>query len=313
VTPLALAGPGDVLPLAAAAVGLLMLVLWAVSLRIKDVSIVDPAWGPAFVVVALVAFVAGDGDGGRRALLLVLTAAWGVRLGVHLLRRKLGEIGEEDKRYAEMRAKRGEGPFALLLVLTAAWGVRLGVHLLRRKLGEIGEEDKRYAEMRAKRGDGPFALYSLGVVFGFQALLVLIVSLPLQVAADRPAVLSALVVPGVVLWAVGLFFETVGDAQLDRFKADPASKGEVMDHGLWRYTRHPNYFGDFCVWWGLFLVALPAGGLWWTAVGPAVMSLLLIQVSGKGLLEKSIGSRRPGYAEYVERTSGFFPLPPKKA
>jgi len=268
VTPLAIAGPGDVLPLAAAAVAVLMLALWIVSLRIRDVSIVDPAWGPAFVVVALVAALGGDGDQGRRELLLALTAAWGLRLGVHLMRRKLGELGEEDKRYAEMRAKRGEAGFAL---------------------------------------------YSLAVVFGFQALLVLIVSLPLQVAAERPDGLDLLVLPGVVLWAVGLFFEAVGDHQLDRFKADPTSKGQVMDRGLWRYTRHPNYFGDFCVWWGLFLVALPAGGLWWTAVGPLVMSLLLIQVSGKGLLEKSIGSRRPGYAAYVERTSGFVPLPPRKA
>ncbi len=126
MTSLALAGPGDVLPLAAAAVGLLMFALWAVSLRIKDVSIVDPAWGPAFVVVAVVAFLAGDGDEGRRGLLLALTGAWGLRLGVHLLRRKLGEIGEEDKRYAQMRARRGEGSFAC---------------------------------------------YSLGVIFGFQALL----------------------------------------------------------------------------------------------------------------------------------------------
>jgi len=268
VTPLAIAGPGDVLPLAAAGVAVLMLALWVVSLRIRDVSIVDPAWGPAFVVVALVAALGGDGDPRRRGLLLALTAVWGLRLGVHLLRRKLGELGEEDKRYAEMRAKRGEGRFAL---------------------------------------------YSLAVVFGFQALLVLIVSLPLQVAAERPAGLDVLVLPGVALWAVGLFFEAVGDHQLDRFKADPASKGQVMDRGLWRYTRHPNYFGDFCVWWGLFLVALPAGGLWWTAVGPLAMSLLLIQVSGKGLLEKSIGSRRPGYAAYVERTSGFVPLPPRKS
>jgi len=245
-----------------------MLAVWVASLVLRDTSIVDPVWGPAFVVVALVALLAGDGDEGRRVL---------------------------------------------LLVLTAIWGLRLGVHLTRRKLGEIGEEDKRYAEMRAKRGDGGFALYSLGVIFGFQALLVLIVSLPLQVAAERPGELGLLVLAGVVLWAVGLFFETVGDAQLDRFKSDPESKGKVMDRGLWRYTRHPNYFGDFCVWWGLFLVALPAGGLWWTAIGPAVMSLLLIRVSGKGLLEKSIGSRRPGYAEYVQRTSGFFPLPPKKA
>jgi len=262
----ALAGPGDVLPLAAAAVVALMLALWAVSVRIRDVSIVDPAWGPAFVVVALVAFVAGDGDGGRRGL---------------------------------------------LLALTAVWGLRLGAHLLRRKLGELGEEDKRYAEMRAKRGDGGFALYSLGVVFGFQALLVLIVSVPLQVAAERPDGLGLLVLPGVALWAVGLFFEAVGDHQLDQFKKDPDNKGKVMDQGLWRYTRHPNYFGDSCVWWGIWLVALTVGGAWWTFIGPVVMTLFLTKFSGAGLMEKTIGSRRKGYDEYVERTSGFIPLPPK--
>lgn len=267
MTPLALAGPGHVLPLAAVAVAVGFLVLWGLSLALRDVSIVDPAWGPAFVVVAVVAWASGDGDPGRRVLLLVLTAVWGLRLGVHLTRRKLGEAGEEDKRYAEMRERRGEGSFAL---------------------------------------------YSLGVVFGLQAVLVLVVSLPLQVAAQQGDGLDALVAPGVLLWAIGLFFEAVGDAQLDRFKAEPGSKGQVMDTGLWRYTRHPNYFGDFCVWWGLYLVALSASGAWWTAVGPLVMSFFLIKGSGKGLLEKTIGDRRPGYAEYVRRTSGFVPLPPKK-
>ncbi len=265
---LALAGPGHVLPLAAGAVVLLFLLLWGASVGLKDVSIVDPAWGPAFVLVALVAWLAGDGDPGRRRL---------------------------------------------LFALTAVWGLRLGGHLVRRKLGEIGEEDKRYAEMRAKRGDAGFAVYSLGVVFGLQAVLVLVVSLPLQVAAQRADALDLLVVPGVLLWGAGLFFEAVGDVQLDRFKADPDSKGQVMDSGLWRYTRHPNYFGDFCVWWGLFLVALSAGAVWWTVIGPLVMSFLLIQGSGKGLLEKTIGARRPGYADYVERTSGFVPLPPRRS
>lgn len=268
MTLLALAGPGHVLPLAAAAVAALFLLLWVTSVAIKDVSVVDPAWGPAFVLVAAVAWVAGDGDAGRRAL---------------------------------------------LFALTALWGLRLGLHLTRRKLGELGEEDKRYAEMRERRGDGSFALHSLGVVFGLQAFLVLVVSLPLQVAAQSGDGLDLLTVPGVALWAVGLFFEAVGDAQLERFKADPASKGQVMDTGLWRYTRHPNYFGDFCVWWGLYLVAVSAGGAWWTVVGPVVMSFFLIQGSGKGLLEKTIGTRRPGYAEYVRRTSGFVPLPPKRA
>ena len=145
-----------------------------------------------------------------------------------------------------------------------------------------------------------------------QVLLVLIVSLPVQVAAERPSALSAAAIPGVVLFLVGLAFEAIGDEQLRRFKADPGNKGKVMDRGLWRYTRHPNYFGDFCVWWGLWLLALPAGGVWWTLIGPAVMSTLLIRVSGKALLERDMASRRPGYAEYIRGTSGFFPLPPRK-
>ena len=121
-------------------------------------------------------------------------------------------------------------------------------------------------------------------------------------------------IPGVLLFAVGLFFEGVGDEQMRRFKAEgggESSKGQVMDRGLWRYTRHPNYFGDFCVWWGLWLIALPAGGTWWTFVGPVVMSTLLIRVSGAALLERDISERRPQYADYIKRTSGFFPRPPR--
>ncbi len=117
---------------------------------------------------------------------------------------------------------------------------------------------------------------------------------------------------GVALWAVGLVFETVGDAQLSRFKADPANRGKVLDRGLWRYTRHPNYFGDFCVWWGLWLVAAEAGWPALTVVGPIVMSILLMRVSGVTLLERDIAQRRPGYADYVRRTSAFFPGPPRR-
>jgi steroid 5-alpha reductase family enzyme len=142
-------------------------------------------------------------------------------------------------------------------------------------------------------------------------VLVLVVALPITVAAQRGAALSAAAIPGMVLFAIGLLFEAVGDEQLRRFKADPATTGQVMDRGLWRYTRHPNYFGDVCVWWGLWLVALPAGDTWWTAIGPLVMTVLLVRVSGKALLERDIAKRRPGYADYVERTSGFFPLPPR--
>jgi steroid 5-alpha reductase family enzyme len=128
-------------------------------------------------------------------------------------------------------------------------------------------------------------------------------------AASGP-LFGILDVTGIGLWIAGLTFETVGDFQLARFKADPANKDKVLDTGLWRYTRHPNYFGDFLVWWGLYLIAL-AGGGWWTAIGPLVMTALLIRYSGAGLLEKTIGQRRPGYAEYVQRTNAFFPGPPR--
>jgi steroid 5-alpha reductase family enzyme len=142
---------------------------------------------------------------------------------------------------------------------------------------------------------------------------VLVVSLPVQAAlmsdATDPSV--PLGVAGVVVWAVGMLFEAGGDAQLARFKADPENEGKVLDTGFWRYTRHPNYFGDFMVWWGHFLVALSLGAPWWTAVGPLVMSGLLMKVSGVPLLEKSMKQRRPAYADYVARTSAFFPWPPR--
>ncbi len=203
-----------------------------------------------------------------------------------------------------------DGRRLLLALLVSAWGLRLAGYIAWRKTKESGE-DKRYVAMREKHGDR-FPVVSLYTIFGLQGLLALIVALPVMVAAQRPDGLDALIVPGLALWALGLFFEAVGDAQLARFKADPGNKGQVMDRGLWRYTRHPNYFGDFCVWWGIWLVALPAGGTWWTFIGPVVMSVLLIRVSGAGLLEKTVVDRRPGYREYIERTSGFVPMPPRK-
>jgi steroid 5-alpha reductase family enzyme len=266
VTPLALrfTAPGAVLPLATAAVVVLMLAVWLLSIRLQDVSIIDPVWGPALALVGVVAAIAGDGDGGRRWLLAAMVVAWGARLGWHLTIRKAHEPGE-NRRYAKMRAQHEN---------LNAW--------------------------------------SLVWIFGTQGLLVLLVSLPLQAAAQGSPGLDLLVVPGVVVWAIGLAFEAVGDAQLRAFKADPSSKGQVMDKGLWHYTRHPNYFGDACVWWGLWLVALTAGGTWWTVAGPLAMTILLVRVSGAGLLEKDIGERRPGYRAYIERTSGFVPLPPRK-
>lgn len=197
----------------------------------------------------------------------------------------------------------------LLVALTTLWGLRLTGYLAWRNIGK--EEDYRYQKMRERYGPR-FPVISLIVVFGLQGVLMWIVSLPVQAGQHGDASLGWLDVVGVVVWVIGIFFETVGDAQLARFKANPANKGKVMDRGLWRYTRHPNYFGDFMVWWGIYLVAV-AGGAWWTAVGPLVMTALLMRYSGAGLLEKTITERRPGYEEYIRLTSGFFPLPPKKA
>ncbi len=200
----------------------------------------------------------------------------------------------------------------LLVGLTTVWGLRLSAYLSWRNIGK--GEDYRYRAMRERFG-ARFPLVSLYYVFGTQAALMWIVSLPVQVgqvpaAPDR---LHWLDVVGIGAWLVGMFFESVGDWQLARFKADPANRGQVLDRGLWRYTRHPNYFGDFMVWWGLYAIALATGSAWWTVIGPIVMSVLLIRVSGAGLLEKTIGDRRPGYDDYVRRTSGFFPRPPRPA
>jgi steroid 5-alpha reductase family enzyme len=200
------------------------------------------------------------------------------------------------------------GPRAVpVLVLVAVWALRLSAYITWRNHGQ--GEDRRYQEIR-RRNEPNFALKSLFIVFGFQALLAWVVSLPLLATARGQAPWGALDAVGLVVFGVGLFFETVGDLQLARFKADPANRGLVMDRGLWRYTRHPNYFGDFCVWWGLFLLGAGAGGFF-GLVSPLVMSVLLLRVSGVALLEKNIAERRPRYAEYVRKTSAFFPLPPR--
>jgi steroid 5-alpha reductase family enzyme len=198
----------------------------------------------------------------------------------------------------------------LLFVLVAVWGVRLAGYLAWRNLGH--GEDYRYRAMRKRWGDR-FWIVSLVQVFALQGLLMWIVSLPVQLAATavEPGDFGPLAYAGVALWFTGLLFETLGDAQLARFKADPANEGQVMDRGLWRYTRHPNYFGDFCIWWGIFLVAAETGPGRWGVIGPLVMSFLLLRVSGVAMLEKTIGKRRPGYEAYVARTSAFFPRPPK--
>jgi steroid 5-alpha reductase family enzyme len=200
------------------------------------------------------------------------------------------------------------GPRAVMvLALVAVWALRLSAYITWRNHGQ--GEDRRYQEIR-RRNEPHFAFKSLFLVFGFQALLAWVVSLPLLATARGQAPWGALDALGLAVFGVGLFFESVGDLQLARFKADPANRGRVMDRGLWRYTRHPNYFGDFCVWWGLFLLGAGAGGFF-GLVSPVVMSVLLLRVSGVALLEKDIAERRPKYAEYVRKTSAFFPLPPR--
>ncbi len=204
----------------------------------------------------------------------------------------------------------GASPRALLLAAMAAiWGLRLSVHLARRWRGK--GEDRRYRAMRARWGDR-FSIVSLFTVFLLQGALLWAVSLPIQAGAalgtSRP--LGWLDALGPILWGVGLGFEALADAQLARFLARPESAGRVMREGLWRYTRHPNYFGDALLWWGIGCVAVSAGAAWALA-GPALMTFLLVRVSGVALLEKDIAQRRPEYAEYASRTSAFVPWPPR--
>ncbi len=198
-----------------------------------------------------------------------------------------------------------------LLVMVSLWGLRLSAYLLWRNRGK--GEDRRYTAMRDKHGRR-FWWVSLFTVFGLQGLVMWFVSLPIQAGMylSEESSLGGLVAGfGVVVWGNGMLFETVGDFQMARFKARPDSEGKVMDQGLWRYTRHPNYFGDFCVWWGHYLVAA-SGGAWWTILSPVIMSFLLMKVSGVALLESDMEERRPEYRDYVMRTNAFFPGPPKR-
>lgn len=198
---------------------------------------------------------------------------------------------------------------ALLVALVAVWALRLCAHITWRNWGEA--EDRRYQAIRA-RNQPHFEIKSLYLVFLLQALLAWLISLPLLAAANSSSPLGLLDYLGVALWTVGFYFEAAGDLQLARFKRDPANRGRVMRQGLWRYTRHPNYFGDFCVWWGFFLIALGAGA-WWSVIGPVVMTLLLLKVSGVALLESDISERRPEYQQYIKDTNAFFPGPPGKS
>ena len=198
-----------------------------------------------------------------------------------------------------------------LQVLVLAWGLRLAAYITRRNWGH--GEDRRYQAIRA-RYEPHFALKSLVLVFALQMVLAWIVSAPTLAALAGDGRLGALDVAGIAIALAGFLFEAIGDAQMAAFKRDPAHRGQVMDHGLWRYTRHPNYFGEACFWWGVWLLALAAGGLAaaWTVLSPLLMTVLLLKVSGVAMLEKDIGERRPAYRDYMARTNAFIPGAPRR-
>lgn len=197
---------------------------------------------------------------------------------------------------------------ALVMALVALWALRLSAYITWRNWGE--GEDRRYQAIRERNEPG-FTYKSLYLVFGLQGVIAWVISLPLLAAMTGDQALGWIDALGVLLWAVGMTFEAGGDWQLARFKADPENRGKVLDSGLWRYTRHPNYFGNACIWWGFYLLALGAGG-WWALPAPLLMTFLLLKVSGVALLESDISERRPAYREYIRRTNAFLPGPPRK-
>jgi len=246
-----------------------MLGLWLVALRLKDVSFIDGVWPLGMLMLALATFPRTEGDPVRTGLLLWLVGVWALRLGWHLL--------------ARWRRQGADGRYV-----------------------EIVENQER------ERG-WSFGKTALLIVFLPQAALAWLTSLPVQLGqvAYGPEV-GWIGWTGAVMAVIGIGFESIGDAQLKAFKDDPKNKGKVLDTGLWRYTRHPNYFGDALVWWGLYLIAAETGPGAWSIAGPLFLTFTLTRWSGIGITEKAISKSRPGYADYVKRTSAFIPWPPKK-
>ncbi len=203
------------------------------------------------------------------------------------------------------------GRTILLLTLTTIWGLRLSIHIFWRHWGK--EEDRRYHAWRLDHGDR-FWLVSFFKVFMLQGLVLWCVSLVLQAGmlSPTPASLTWLDLLGVCIWLFGFLFESIGDFQLLRFKSDPANKGKIMDRGVWAYTRHPNYFGDSVLWWGVFLITLSNYSNVWTLLSPALMTFLLLKVSGVAMLDRTLLETRPEYRDYMQRTNAFLPWFPKR-
>lgn len=244
-----------------------VLVLWPLSLRLRDASIVDIFWGPGCAAMAWIYYLVTPGTGPRALICLILATAWGLRLGLYIGHRN---HAGEDPRYAAIRA-----------------------------------------EVTAR--DGNFALYSLRVVFIYQGLAMIAVTLPalFAIAGAAPG-LGAIGAIGAIVAASGLIIETIADQQMSHFRATRKDRSEVMDRGLWRYSRHPNYFGEILVQWGLFLLALDTGP--WAlvaAIGPAILTYAIIGPMGAALLEKNLGTN-PAYDDYVRRTSLIILWPPRE-
>ncbi len=247
---------------------------------------------------------------GSVVVVLGVTFLVALRIGKHAVIDVAWGLGFAAVALTAFLLATGDDTRSLVAVLvTAAWGIRLAAHIGNRSRGH--GEDPRYEKILA-RATGSANLHVLKRVYLPQAVILWFVSLPVQVAMFERSDPGLLLWVGLLVWAIGMFFETVGDWQLHRFRSDPGSRGKVLDTGLWRYSRHPNYFGDATAWWGIFLVSADGGAGWLTVLSPVVMTWLLAKGTGKPLLEKDIGTRRPEYAAYVQRTSGFVPLPPKR-
>lgn len=199
----------------------------------------------------------------------------------------------------------------LILVLVTVWGLRLAIHLAVRNIGK--GEDFRYQQFRRNYGEERYWWISYFQTFLLQGSLIMIVSLPLLGISGGSGAgnLNLLDFLGIIVWLIGFTFEAGGDYQLWRFRRNPENKGKVLDTGFWRYTRHPNYFGDSAVWWGYAIISIAAGG-YWQIIGSVIMTLLIIRVSGVAMLEKTLVTSKPQYREYIRKTSSFFPWFPKK-
>ena len=245
--------------------------------------------------------------------LQLVTFAVALKAGRHSVVDTAWGIGIALAAAVSLLASAGHGQPArryLLLGASVLWGLRLAAYVTRRNHGQ--PEDPRYRDLLS-RAKGNRNAYALRAIYLLQAAILWLACLPVQAGMLERAPVGPVTVTGAVVWLGGFAFESVGDGQLARFKADPRNRGLIMDQGLWRYTRHPNYFGDFCMWWGLFLIALGSWAELPTVIAPLLMTYILTRGTGQRLTDRRMAATRPGYAEYAARTSGFFPRPPRDA